>query len=102
MIKKRFSCWSVCALFLWLAVSHPSAQAQTIPNAPSNLTASVISALQIGLSWTDASTNEDGFKIERSLDGINFTQIAQVLPNTTNYRNATLFPSTTYSYRVRA
>ena len=50
MIKKRFSCWSVCALLLWLAVSHPSAQAQTIPNAPSNLTASVVSALQIALS----------------------------------------------------
>jgi hypothetical protein len=54
------------------------------------------------LSWADTSTNEDGFKIEQSLDGINFSQIAQVLTNMTNYRNTGLFPNTTYSYRVRA
>ncbi|HXI84332.1 MAG TPA: glycosyl hydrolase family 28 protein [Verrucomicrobiae bacterium] len=102
MIKKRFLYGSGCALLLWLAALHPSAQAQTIPNAPINLTASVVSAFQISLSWADASTNEDGFKVERSLDGTNFSQIAQVSSNVTNYRNAGLFPSTTYSYRVRA
>src|SRR5438874_10068318 len=102
MIKKRFLYRSGCGLFFWLAVLHSSAQAQTIPNAPTNLAASVVSALQISLSWADASTNEDGFKIERSLDGTNFSQIAQVLTNVTNYRNAGLFPNTTYFYRVRA
>ncbi|MGD0649781.1 MAG: fibronectin type III domain-containing protein [Verrucomicrobiia bacterium] len=78
------------------------ARAQTIPNAPTNLAATVVSANQINLSWTDVSTNEDGFKIERSTDGTNFTQIAQVLPNTTVYLNTGLWPATTYSYRVRA
>ncbi len=81
MTIKRFLHWPGCTLFLCLAVLHPSAQAQTIPNAPTNLAAFVISALQINLSWTDASTNEDGFKVERSLDGINFSQIAQVSSN---------------------
>jgi hypothetical protein len=73
-----------CCLFFWLAAFYPSAQAQTIPNAPTNLAASAISSFQIGLSWTDTSTNEDGFKVEQSLDGINFTQIAQVESNVTN------------------
>ena len=101
-IMKRLLHRSGCALLLCLAALHPSAQAQTIPNAPTNLTASVISALQISLSWADASTNEDGFKVERSLDGINFSQIAQLAAGVTNYRNAALFPGTAYSYRVRA
>jgi polygalacturonase len=101
-IRKHFLCLSGCSLFLWLAAFHSSAQAQTIPNAPTNLTASAISSFQIGLSWADTSTNENGFKVERSLDGINFTQIAQVLTNVTNYRNTGLFPNTTYFYRVRA
>src|ERR1019366_1600481 len=102
MIMKRFLYRSGCVLFLCLATLNPSAQAQTIPNAPTNLTATVISALQISLSWSDASTNEDGFKVERSLDGINFSQIAQVSAGVTNYRNAALFPGTAYSYRARA
>ncbi len=72
------------------------------PSAPSSLTATTASASQINLSWTDNSSNEDGFKVERSADGTNFTQIAQVLPDTTSYRNTGLAPSTTYYYRVRA
>jgi alpha-tubulin suppressor-like RCC1 family protein len=70
-------------------------------SAPSALTATVVSASQINLSWLDNSGSENGFKIERSTDGTNFTQIAQVLPNTTSYRNTGLWPGTTYYYRVR-
>jgi alpha-tubulin suppressor-like RCC1 family protein len=66
------------------------------------LTATTASSSQINLSWADNSGNEDGFKIERSPDGTNFTQIAQVLPNTTAYRNTGLALGTTYFYRVRA
>ena len=73
-----------------------------LPAAPSALSATTVSEFQINLSWTDNSTNEDGFKVERSLDGTNFTQIAQLLPDTTVYRNTSLFPGTSYSYRVCA
>lgn len=89
--------------FTVLAACVPwSADAQSIPNAPSNLVATAVSGFQINLSWSDTSTNEDGFKVERSLDGTNFTQIAQLLPNTTVYWNAGLFLGTTYFYRVRS
>ena len=101
-LRKRSLSGAGCCLFFWLSAFHPPAQAQTIPSAPTNLIASAISSFQIGLSWTDTSTNEDGFKIERSLNGTNFTQIAQVSTNVTNYRNITLFPGKTYFYRVRA
>ncbi|HTS17614.1 MAG TPA: glycosyl hydrolase family 28 protein [Verrucomicrobiae bacterium] len=93
---------TACAVAL-CAMSLPSpTDAQTFPDAPSNLTASAVSPFQIGLSWADVSTNESGFLVEQSLDGINFTQVAQVSSNITSYRTAPLFPSTTYSFRVRA
>lgn len=73
-----------------------------VPAVPTGLTAEAVSLFQINLSWTDKSTNELGFKIERSLDGKNFTQIAQVLPNTTVYRDLNRFPGMRYFYRARA
>src|SRR5437879_790449 len=53
-------------------------QARPVPEAPGNLKASAMSAFQVRLTWADNSRNEDGFKIERSTDATNFTQIAQV------------------------
>jgi alpha-tubulin suppressor-like RCC1 family protein len=72
------------------------------PPVASNLTATAVPVNQARLSWTDNSTDETGFKIERSLDGTHFTQIAQLSANTTSYLNRGLFPGTTYYYRVRA
>jgi len=73
------------------------------PNAPSGLSATAASSTQINLSWTDNSSNESGFKIERSPDGSSgWTQIAEVGANTTSYQNTGLSPSTTYYYRVYA
>jgi hypothetical protein len=51
--------------------------AQT-PAAPTNLLATAISSSQIALSWTDNSTNESGFQIQRSSNGVTFTSIAIV------------------------
>ncbi|WNJ17627.1 PHB depolymerase family esterase [Pontibacter sp. G13] len=75
----------------------------TPPNAPTNLTATVSGGTNIDLSWTDASTNEDGFQIERSTgDASNYTLLATVAANATSYTDANLANSTTYFYRVRA
>ncbi len=75
----------------------------TIPEAPSGLTAVSASSSQINLAWTDNSTNETGFKIERSLSSSSgFSQIATVGAGTTSYQNSGLSNSTTYYYRVRA
>jgi hypothetical protein len=57
------------------------------------------------LSWTDNSSYEAGFVIERSKDK-NFTTIEKTYnppPNTTSYRDsANLLKKTTYYYRVFA
>ncbi|MDZ7269295.1 MAG: S8 family serine peptidase, partial [candidate division KSB1 bacterium] len=73
------------------------------PAAPSGLTATAVSSSQINLAWTDNSTNETGFKIERATtSGGPYTQIATTAANVTTYSNTGLSPSTTYYYRVRA
>jgi hypothetical protein len=88
----------------WTIAYEQPAPAPTIPAPPSNLGAAVTSSSQINLSWTDASTNETGFKIERCLGPscTNFGQIATVGANATSYSNAGLVANTSYTYRVRA
>jgi hypothetical protein len=80
-----------------------SATTQAVaPAAPSALAAAVVSASQVDLSWADNSTNETGFKVERSTDGVNFTQVATVASNITTYSATALTSGTTYTFRVRA
>ena len=74
--------------------------APVIPAAPSNLVATTFSSTQINLSWTDNANNENGFKVEQSTDGVNFTQIALLGSNAVTYPATGLTASTTYYYRV--
>jgi hypothetical protein len=72
------------------------------PAAPSGLVATAVSRSRINLSWTDNSTNESGFRIERSTNGTSFSQIATVGANTTSYASTGLQSNRIYYYRVRA
>ena len=72
------------------------------PAAPSNLSAAPGTYGQINLTWTDNANNETAFLIERSTDGVNFSQVASANANATNYADNGLNSSTTYTYRVRA
>jgi titin len=56
----------------------------------------------VDLRWTDNSTSETGFRIERSGNGTIFTQIATVGANATTYANTNLTTGVRYWYRVRA
>jgi hypothetical protein len=73
-------------------------------SAPSDLSASGVSTSQIDLTWTDNSQDEDGFEIERSLDGENWpaTPTATVLADVTSFSDTGLAKRTKYFYRVRA
>ena len=83
--------------------SNPSntASVTVAPLAPSGLTANTVSANQINLSWSDV-TGETGFTVERSLDGVNWAQLANTPAGVTNYQDAGLAGGTTYSYQVFA
>lgn len=72
------------------------------PAAPSALTATAPAWNQVSLSWTDNSNNETGFKIERSVSGGSYVQIATVGANVTTYSDVTVTGATTYAYRVKA
>ncbi len=70
------------------------------PVAPSNLTGTVASAIQINLSWTDNSTNETGFKIERKTGTGTYAIIGTTATDVTTFNDTGLTASTTYTYRV--
>jgi alpha-tubulin suppressor-like RCC1 family protein/transcriptional regulator CtsR len=73
------------------------------PEAPSNLTAIVISSTQINIYWTDNSKVEQGFKIESREGGTGaYTQIATVGINSASYSDTGLLVNTVYYYRIRA
>ena len=70
------------------------------PVPPSNLTGSVVSTTQINLTWTDNSTNETGFKIERKTGTGTYAIVGTTATDITTFNDTGLTPSTTYTYRV--
>ena len=72
------------------------------PTAPTVLTATR-NLSNVSLAWTDNSSNETGFYIERrvSVTG-SFGVIATGSMNVTSYIDATAASGTSYDYQVRA
>src|SRR4029434_8915779 len=63
----------------------------------------LVTAAQLILSWSDNSTNEVGFRIERRTGTTGtYAEIATVGVNTASYTDVNLPNGTTYCYRVRA
>lgn len=75
----------------------------TAPAAPSSLTATTSTSSEIDLAWTDNSSNEDGFKIERKTGaGGTYAEIDTVGAGVEAHTDTGLDPETEYFYRVRA
>ena len=74
----------------------------SVPSKPTNLFASAISSSGINLSWTDASDNEDGFKLERKVLAGTYSEIKTLAAGVTSYSDTGLDANTTYYYRIRA
>ncbi|HEX6629033.1 MAG TPA: fibronectin type III domain-containing protein [Gemmatimonadaceae bacterium] len=78
----------------------------TAPNAPANLVVIDNGVNAINLTWTDGSSNEDGFNIERAPDagGVagTYEQIGSVGSNVTTYSNGGVNANVRYWYRVVA
>jgi uncharacterized protein (TIGR02145 family) len=75
-------------------------KSEAVPAPPENLTGEVISTTAINLTWTDRSTNETGFKIERKLVGGTFELIGTTATNIATFSDTGLTPSTNYIYRL--
>lgn len=74
------------------------------PQAPLNLVATAVSSTRVDLSWTDASSNETEFHVERRIGSSGpFSPHAIVSANVTTYSDTTnVLPDTTYNYQVKA
>jgi len=75
-------------------------------DAPTGVTVGAISSTQLVVSWTDRSTNEDGFTVERAPDqsgaaGV-YAIVGQTAASVTNYSDSGLTEATKYWYRVYA
>jgi len=81
--------------------AYPFSITQVVPRKPLRLEAVALSQSSIKLKWIDDSSNEDGFKIERSINSAPFSVIATVDADTQYYRDTPL-AAATYLYRVRA
>jgi hypothetical protein len=52
-----------------------------LPTAPTGLTARVLGGRKVKLSWIDNATNENGFYVQTSTDGVNWTLVATLAPS---------------------
>ena len=73
-----------------------------VPAAPATLLAAS-DATSVHLAWTDRSSDETGFRLERqAAAGGPWSSVATVAANLTSFRDSSVTPGTTYVYRVTA
>lgn len=74
------------------------------PARPTALAATSADAHSVDLTWTDASSVEDGFEVQRAPESWGPWSVAATLPgqNITTYNDAGLASDARYWYRVRA
>jgi hypothetical protein len=75
----------------------------TPPSVPTDLSATAASPTSIVIEWTDVSTNETGFEVERSTTpSSGYSLITTTTPNATSHLDNSLTPNTLYYYRARS
>lgn len=78
------------------------ASVATPPIAPVALTGTTLAFGEVNLSWEYGAVGAAGFKIERTTDGVNYVEVANVVAPGRDHQDRTVAPDTTYSYRVAA
>ncbi|MBN1672601.1 MAG: lamin tail domain-containing protein [Kiritimatiellae bacterium] len=91
-------------LFIDMELRHAARPPSlNVPAAPSGLSASAVSASRIDLNWTDNSTNEDGFLIDRRQSGASeWLRVATLGSNVTSRADSGLASGTTFYYKAKA
>jgi hypothetical protein len=73
-----------------------------LPGAPFDLAALVLGGGSVQLAWHDDAENEAGFSLQRSEDGVAWTDVGNVSADVTNVMDNITLPDVLYFYRVRA
>jgi dipeptidyl aminopeptidase/acylaminoacyl peptidase len=103
-MRAKLSAIASIALFIAVASTFDAVAHAAMLAAPTNASAIPNSQSQIGLSWQDKSTSENGFEIVRSSTGPSgtFLLIGSTGANVRGYNDASLNASSQYCYKVRA
>lgn len=84
-------------------VAFASASESTPIPAPSGVSVTQLTNSSARIVWTDNSTTENGFTIERTVDGgATFTKLTTTAKNATTYTDNTVPPGVFATYRVTA
>jgi hypothetical protein len=85
------------------ATATTQAVATVVPVAPTGLTvAALASGSQANLSWTDTSTTETGFIVERKTATTSFVEVARLSAGVNAWRDSGLRDGTACTWRVRS
>ncbi len=95
-------CYRVIALNAQGQSAPSNTACTTLPAAPSGLTAVAADGPRIDLTWSDNSSAEDGYQLQRATEGGFFSSIAELPANTRSYTDVNVSSGQTYSYFVRA
>jgi uncharacterized protein (TIGR02145 family) len=104
----------ICVNFIFLlscsSESNNDDNIVTLPVTPTNLTGtsnfvrtnitSGPSSCNIILTWTDNSTNETGFKIERKVTSGTYEIIGSTQMDINSFTDSSVLPNTSYYYRI--
>jgi titin len=75
-----------------------------LPATPADFAAQIAAGPEVHLTWTDAASNETGYRVDRSADaGASWAPLGpELAPNTQAKTDSTCVEGTTYTYRVVA
>jgi len=103
---KRLTLLLLSSILILISVND-QANAASVPDPPTNLTATAVSPTQINLFWSAPSYNGDsaitGYKIEYKIgSGAYTTLVANTANTSTTYSHVGLTTDQSYSYRISA
>ncbi|KAA3438799.1 T9SS type B sorting domain-containing protein [Rufibacter hautae] len=75
---------------------------QNAPAVPGDVRISNATESTLTLNWNDVATNETGYEIWRSTDGVAYSRLNSVEAGATSYTDTNLGVLATYQYRVKA
>jgi len=99
-MKLIITVFGLSVLLVLGACEKTSLSDTLLPLEPFELSAIATSSKSITLSWTDNSTNELGFIIERKTGTDTYTILDSVGVNITTYLDTKVITGSTYSYRI--
>ncbi|UZR96772.1 fibronectin type III domain-containing protein [Chondrinema litorale] len=91
-------------LYEWFATKvRNESDSVSIPQVADQLAITNVTYNSVNLTWSDNSSDESGFQIERSVgNNSNYSLLTTTASNVESYTNTGLAPETTYFYKVRS